>query len=106
MTVYGRQEAWEESPEGWPQQFRPTAESSSGLISEYIYCDARDPWAANSRSRLAAGGCGPVRWALQGKALMTSVPLPPHLITTIERSHCLYQGCDAIAISRRASLKN
>jgi predicted dithiol-disulfide oxidoreductase (DUF899 family) len=22
MTVYGRQEDWEESPEGWPQQFR------------------------------------------------------------------------------------
>jgi hypothetical protein len=21
MTVYGRQEAWEESPEGWPQPF-------------------------------------------------------------------------------------
>jgi predicted dithiol-disulfide oxidoreductase (DUF899 family) len=22
MTVYGRQEAWEDSPEGWPQRFR------------------------------------------------------------------------------------
>jgi predicted dithiol-disulfide oxidoreductase (DUF899 family) len=22
MTVYGRQEEWEESPEGWPQRFR------------------------------------------------------------------------------------
>jgi hypothetical protein len=21
-TVYGRQEAWEDSPEGWPQRFR------------------------------------------------------------------------------------
>jgi len=23
MTVYGRQETWEDSPEGWPQRFRP-----------------------------------------------------------------------------------
>ena len=22
MTVYGRQEAWEDSPDGWPQRFR------------------------------------------------------------------------------------
>jgi hypothetical protein len=22
MTVYGRQESWEDSPEGWPQPFK------------------------------------------------------------------------------------
>jgi predicted dithiol-disulfide oxidoreductase (DUF899 family) len=25
MTVYGRQEAWEDSPDGWPQRFRTDA---------------------------------------------------------------------------------
>lgn len=26
MTVYGRQETWENSPDGWPQPFRPTSD--------------------------------------------------------------------------------
>jgi predicted dithiol-disulfide oxidoreductase (DUF899 family) len=26
LTVYGRQEAWEDSPDGWPQRFEANAE--------------------------------------------------------------------------------
>jgi hypothetical protein len=26
MTAYGRQEIWEDSPEGWPQRFATTGE--------------------------------------------------------------------------------
>jgi len=44
MTVYGRQEAWEDSPPGWPQPF--------GTSGEQFRTDGRPTaqW-----SRLAAG---------------------------------------------------
>ena len=29
LTVYGRQETWEDSPEGWPQSYATDAASSS-----------------------------------------------------------------------------
>ena len=33
MTVYGRQETWEDSPDGWPQPLRPPASSSAGTAA-------------------------------------------------------------------------
>ena len=45
MTVYGRQEPWEDSPEGWPQPF----ETSGGNAFR------RDGRPISQWSRLAAG---------------------------------------------------
>jgi predicted dithiol-disulfide oxidoreductase (DUF899 family) len=46
MTVYGRQEQWEDSPEGWPQPFR------SGPGGQQFRLDGRP---ISQWSRLAAG---------------------------------------------------
>ncbi len=54
MTVYGRQEAWEDSPEGWPQPF-----ATDGAQFREVRGEARQgrlPDRPTSQwSRLAAG---------------------------------------------------
>jgi Bacterial protein of unknown function (DUF899) len=47
MTVYGRQELWEDSPEGWPQPF-----GSGRPMSQQFRLDGRP---ISQWSRLAAG---------------------------------------------------
>ena len=49
MTVYGRQEAWEDSPEGWPQPF---GSSPGGQMVQQFRLDGRP---ISQWSRLAAG---------------------------------------------------
>jgi hypothetical protein len=42
LTVYGRQELWEDSPPGWPQQWQPDAPPSGST-------DARSPSGRDSK---------------------------------------------------------
>ncbi len=55
MTVYGRQEAWEDSPEGWPQPFFNTTSAQMRTDEEGHAVNRPDGRPIPQWSRLAAG---------------------------------------------------
>lgn len=55
MTVHGRQEAWEDSPEGWPQPFLTTLGTQFRLGEGGLVVDGKDGRPIPQWSRLAAG---------------------------------------------------
>ena len=55
MTVYGRQEAWEDSPEGWPQRFFNTTSAQMRTDDDGRAVNRPDGRPISQWSRLAAG---------------------------------------------------
>lgn len=55
MTVYGRQEAWEDSPDGWPQPFFNTTSAQMRTDDEGRAVDRPGGRPISQWSRLAAG---------------------------------------------------
>jgi predicted dithiol-disulfide oxidoreductase (DUF899 family) len=55
MTVYGRQEAWEDSPDGWPQRFFNTTSAQMRTDDDGRAVNRPDGRPISQWSRLAAG---------------------------------------------------
>ena len=55
MTVYGRQESWEDSPEGWPRRYLGTASEQMRTDERGRAVDRPDGRPISQWSRLAAG---------------------------------------------------
>ena len=81
LTVYGRQEFWEDSPEGWPQRWVPKVASSG-------WTAARPP---------SGRGSGPGATTTSAQRRMVAIPSSTAIETGISRT------ADALAPRREAS---
>jgi hypothetical protein len=55
MTAYGRQEWWEDSPEGWPQPFGPNGAAFRLMADGSVPLSGKEGRPTPQWSRLAAG---------------------------------------------------
>jgi len=67
LTVHGRQEAWEDSPEGWPQGFFNTTSAQMRTDGDGRAVNRPDGRPISHWSRLAAGRCDDIGSTLSAR---------------------------------------